>query len=120
MAQLPARAAVASALSPAYAGGRMPDSNDPPDKEPSKGDETSLTLLERLRGQDGEAWRRFVHLYGPLVYSWCRRFGMTGEPAADVVQDVWAAVASSLQRFSRDAEGATFRGWLWSITRHKL
>jgi RNA polymerase sigma-70 factor (ECF subfamily) len=84
------------------------------------GGETSLSLLQRLRDKDGDAWQRFVHLYGPLVYSWCRRFGVTGEEAADVVQETWTSVASALERFRRDATGGTFRGWLWSITRHKL
>lgn len=86
----------------------------------SSADDTSLSLLQRLCDRDGDAWRRFVHLYGPLVYSWCRRVGVVGEEAADVLQEVWAAVATSLERYHRGEGGGSFRGWLWSITRHKL
>jgi hypothetical protein len=50
-----------------------------------------------LRGRDDDAWRRFVHLYGPVVCPWCRRLGVVGDDAADVVQKVWAAVATSLE-----------------------
>ena len=98
----------------------MDPTPNPIDDRPANEGETSLSLLQRLRAQDDEAWRRFVHLYGPLVYSWCKRFGVSNEEAADVLQDVWASVATALERFRRDAQGGTFRGWLWSITRHKL
>ena len=43
---------------------------------------TSVTLLQRIRAGDGEAWRRMVDLYTPLVYHWCQRWGVHG-PDAD-------------------------------------
>jgi RNA polymerase sigma-70 factor (ECF subfamily) len=81
---------------------------------------TSLTLLQRLRSNDQDAWRRLADLYGPLVGSWCRRAGVTGPDAEDVVQEVFQAVAAGLERFRHEHEGDTFRGWLRAITRHKL
>jgi RNA polymerase sigma-70 factor (ECF subfamily) len=81
---------------------------------------TSLTLLERIRAADPEAWRRLVHLYGPLVYSWARRSGLGDTDAADLLQEVWKSVAAALDRFRRDAGGGTFRGWLWTIARNKI
>jgi RNA polymerase sigma-70 factor, ECF subfamily len=42
---------------------------------------TSLTLLDRVRASDQDAWGRLVGLYGPLVRHWCRRRGV---PEGDV------------------------------------
>jgi RNA polymerase sigma-70 factor, ECF subfamily len=81
---------------------------------------TSLTLLERVRAADPDAWKRLVHLYSPLVFSWARRAGLADQDAADLVQDVWQSVAAALDRFRRDESGGTFRGWVWTIARNKV
>jgi RNA polymerase sigma-70 factor (ECF subfamily) len=81
---------------------------------------TSLTLLERIRDRDEEAWRRLVRLYGPLVDRWCAFWGVRGDDAEDVRQDVFQAVAGGLDGFRKDRAGDTFRGWLRVITRHKV
>jgi RNA polymerase sigma-70 factor (ECF subfamily) len=81
---------------------------------------TSLTLLERVRGREEEAWRRLLHLYAPLVAGWCGHWGVRGQDADDVQQEVFQAVAAGLEHFRRDRPGDTFRGWLRGITRHKL
>ncbi len=81
--------------------------------------ETSLTLLQLIRGGDRDAWSRTVALYGPLVIFWCRRGG-AGEEAEDLAQEVLAAVASGIHAFRRDRPGDTFRGWLKGVTRNKL
>jgi RNA polymerase sigma-70 factor, ECF subfamily len=81
---------------------------------------TSLTLLQRVRDRDQEAWRRLLQLYGPLVVRWCGRGGVCGQDADDVQQEVFQAVATGLDAFRRDRPGDTFRGWLRGITRNKL
>jgi RNA polymerase sigma-70 factor (ECF subfamily) len=81
---------------------------------------TSLTLLERIRDRDQEAWRRLVHIYGPLVAHWCAAKGIRGPDVEDVQQEVFRAVAGSLGNFRRDRAGDTFRGWLRGITRNKI
>jgi RNA polymerase sigma-70 factor (ECF subfamily) len=81
---------------------------------------TSVTLLERLRGRDEQAWGRLVHLYAPLVYHWCQRAGVPAQDVADLQQEVFAAVAAGLDGFRRDRPEDTFRGWLRGIMRHKL
>jgi RNA polymerase sigma-70 factor (ECF subfamily) len=78
---------------------------------------TSLTLLQRLRANEPEAWRIMVHLYSPLVYHWCGRHGVRGADADDVSQEVFRAAAAYLDSFRRDRQGDTFRGWLRAITR---
>ena len=37
------------------------------------GTKTSLSLLERLREDDAEAWDRLADVFSPLVYTWCRQ-----------------------------------------------
>lgn len=81
---------------------------------------TSLTLIDRVRLADSGAWQRLVHVYSPLVFAWAKKVGLRADDAADVMQDVWAGVALALPRFDHTASGATFRGWLYTITRNKL
>ena len=85
---------------------------------PRAGGETSLSLLQRARGRDPEAWRRLLRLYRPLVLFWCRRAGLRDADAEDVAQEVFAAAAAGLEGFRRDRPGDSFRGWLRGITRH--
>jgi RNA polymerase sigma-70 factor (ECF subfamily) len=80
---------------------------------------TSLSLLARANLNEAEGWRSIVQLYSPLAFFWCQRAGLSREDAADVLQNVWQAVASHLGQFERQRDGA-FRGWLWTITRNKL
>jgi RNA polymerase sigma-70 factor (ECF subfamily) len=79
-----------------------------------------LTLIEQIRVHDQEAWRRLVGLYTPLLRYWCRRWGVQGEDADDVLQEVFQAVAIGLQDFRRDRKGDSFRGWLRGIARNKV
>src|SRR5688572_15344944 len=83
---------------------------------------TASSLLDRLRANESDTWRRFVRLYSPLVYSWAKRCGLPNQEAADVLQEVFHAVARHLGRFRRDAAAppGRFRAWLWSITRNKV
>ncbi|MBI2808870.1 MAG: sigma-70 family RNA polymerase sigma factor [Planctomycetes bacterium] len=80
---------------------------------------TSSSLLARLRGDDHDAWARLARLYGPLVYSWCRRRGLQEQDAADVTQDVFRAIVKGIEKYVH-GPGSTFRGWLWTITRNKI
>jgi RNA polymerase sigma-70 factor (ECF subfamily) len=83
-------------------------------------DSTSHTLLERVRLRDAAAWRRFVELYGPVVFAWARRASLQTHDAADVVQEVFQAVAGGITRFRLEQSGDTFRGWLRTITLNKV
>jgi RNA polymerase sigma-70 factor (ECF subfamily) len=84
------------------------------------GGKTSSSWLSRMRHRDPQAWRRLTELYGPLVYHWGRRHGLSAEDANDVTQEVFAAVAGAIDRFLHSPEQGTFRGWLWTIARNKL
>ena len=80
---------------------------------------TASSLLDRLQCRDPDAWQRFVDLYGPLVYHWCKRFSLSPEDRADVFQEVFFAVARHISMFRHSPE-SSFRGWLLTITRHKV
>ena len=80
---------------------------------------TRSTLLNGLRLQNEAAWERFVELYVPLVYSWCRRDRCSIDDAPDVVQEVLAAVAGNIDRL-RHESGDSFRAWLRTITRNRV
>ena len=81
---------------------------------------TSSGFLERLKTQDAQAWRQLADVYGPLVYFWCRKYGVKSDDAADILQEVFASVAAAIGRFRRDEQQGRFRGWLWTITRRKI
>lgn len=81
--------------------------------------QTSMTLLQRMRDGDSSGWHRVVELYEPLVVFWCQRRGVPTRDLPDLVQEVWAAAASGIGTFRRDRSADTFRGWLRAITHHK-
>jgi len=80
----------------------------------------SSTLLDQLRSRRPESWQRLVRLYGPVTYRWCRRSNLNAEDAADLVQEVLAAVMVHLPEFRRDRPDDSFGGWLATITRNKI
>lgn len=77
-------------------------------------------MLATLKTRDPEAWRRLSSLFAPEVYGWCLKKKLRAEDAADVVQEVFRTVVSRIDDFHRNSPRDTFRGWLWTITRHKL
>jgi len=81
---------------------------------------TSLSLIRRARELDPESWRTLSRLYGPLVYRWARQCGLREHDAADVVQNVFVSVFRSIGKLSLLGPGASFRGWLWTITRNAV
>jgi RNA polymerase sigma-70 factor (ECF subfamily) len=85
---------------------------------PSTG--TSRSLLERVKAAEAPAWDRLVQLYAPLVYHWCRRWGLKEEDIADIFQEVFLAVATHIAGFRKDRASDTFRGWLRTISRNKV
>lgn len=79
---------------------------------------TATSLLARAAVRQPDAWDRMVSLYGPLVYRWCRRWGLQACDAENVGQEVFVRVASGLGDFHRDRSGDSFRGWLYRIARN--
>ncbi len=78
------------------------------------------SLLHRVKALDPEAWNEMVTRYYPLVYGWCRKIGMAEHDAADVCQDTFCSVATSIANFQRTNPGDTFGGWLRRIVQRRI
>jgi RNA polymerase sigma-70 factor (ECF subfamily) len=90
-------------------------------KQMSNLPETRASLLVRIRdGRDQDAWRQFLHVYGPVVYSFARKRGLQDADAADLMQDVMRSVAKAAQDLNYDPRKGTFRGWLFTVTRNRI
>lgn len=88
--------------------------------EKHPGPVTSLSLLQRARSNDEQAWSRLTTLYRPLVLFWCRQAHCPDAALEDVVQEVFAAVVAGIGGFRRDRPGDSFRAWLRGISRNQV
>lgn len=79
-------------------------------------DPSVVTLVVRAREGDTRAWAEIVERYAPLVWSICRRFGLTQLDAQDVGQGVWLRLVEQLPALR---EPAALPGWLLTTTRHE-
>ncbi len=80
---------------------------------------TRLSLIEKIKDpRDAEAWSEFAEIYYPLVFGICRRKGLQYADATDIAQEVLSRVAVAVKSYKHDQPGATFRGWLYRITRN--
>jgi RNA polymerase sigma-70 factor, ECF subfamily len=96
-----------------------PDVNPNEQGQESPGS-TAPSLLAQVKARDPRSWQRLVSLYGPLVYSWARRAGLQASDAADIVQEVFRAVATHIAGFERTRGSGSFRAWLATIARNKI
>jgi RNA polymerase sigma-70 factor (ECF subfamily) len=98
----------------------MKDADHPSDREPDPQPEgsTSVSLIDRARGGEMDAWQQLDFVYRPLVQHWCcRRFGVTRpQDIGDVTQEVFCKVLDKLAGFTRRETGS-FRKWLFTYTR---
>jgi RNA polymerase sigma factor (sigma-70 family) len=73
-------------------------------------------LVTRARTGDKRAWDALVERYAPLVWSICRRYGLSATDAQDAGQNVWLRLVEHLGNL-RDP--AALPGWLATTTRHE-
>jgi RNA polymerase sigma-70 factor (ECF subfamily) len=82
---------------------------------------TSLSLLEKLKSSSNvtrdPAWNRFVFLYTPLLMRWAHKQGFQDAEAADLTQEAFLRLMSSLPNYQRHP-GSSFRGWLMTLLRN--
>jgi RNA polymerase sigma-70 factor (ECF subfamily) len=80
---------------------------------------TSASLLERLQREapDPDAWPQFVRHYGPLLYRWCRSWGLQEADTEDVTQNVLVKLARRLRDFRYDPK-QSFRAYLRTLAHY--
>ncbi len=82
---------------------------------------TSTSLLQSLLDRDnGDAWRRFVALYDPLIRRWSASHLPQSADVDDLVQQVLTVVLEKLPDFEHSGRRGAFRAWLRSISVHHL
>ncbi len=82
---------------------------------------TRYSLLSRLQNwDDNESWRVFFDTYWRLIYAIALRAGLTQTEAQDVVQETIICVAKDIQKFKRDRQRGSFKGWLRNLTRWRI
>jgi RNA polymerase sigma factor (sigma-70 family) len=82
---------------------------------------TNPSLLIRLRNvEDRLAWGVFVEVYGPVIFSYCRRRNLQASDASDVSQEVFAILSKTLPTFEYSAQRGRFRDWLGLVTHREL
>ncbi len=82
---------------------------------------TRYSLLSRLQDwDDQESWKDFFDTYWRLIYSFALKAGLTDAEAQDVVQETVMCVARDIDKFKRDRQLGSFKGWLRNLTRWRI
>lgn len=83
--------------------------------------ETDHSLIDRVKDTaDGVSWLEFMGIYQPVVYRLARRRGMQDADSQDVVQQVFASIARSLDGWKIADDKPPFRAWLTTIARNAI
>lgn len=81
--------------------------------------ETRHSLIVRLKDEQNEpAWTDFALAYEPFLYRMAERQGVPARDVPDVVQQVLLAVAKSVDGWTDDGKGGSFRRWLSTVCRN--
>ncbi len=75
---------------------------------------TSISLLERIKSNDEDAWLEFSKRYILILENWCRAWQIQNFDAQDVIQDTLLAVLTGIKNFERRGTGS-FRAWMKTI-----
>ena len=73
-------------------------------------------LVSRARNGDRQAWDALVSRFAPMIWSICRKYGLSEADAQDAGQSVWLHLVDHLDRV-RDP--AALPGWLATTTRRE-
>jgi RNA polymerase sigma factor (sigma-70 family) len=83
---------------------------------PGRGGPVIADLVTRARNGDKQAWDALVERYAPLIWSICRRHGLSDADAQDVGQNVWLKLMDQLEKIRLPA---ALPGWLATTTRRE-
>jgi RNA polymerase sigma-70 factor (ECF subfamily) len=86
----------------------------------SKGSTTRRSLLEAIRDTSNDgAWREFLGLYQPMIFSWCLRSGLRNDDAEEVCAEIVSKLVIVMRGFVQDPR-YRFRGWLKTVVKHAV
>lgn len=77
---------------------------------------TSVSLLDRARTGQNEAWADLRQLYSPLVYYWLRMRGIRGQDLETIHNGSFSRTFLHLERFEHNGRRGAFRAWLRRLT----
>jgi RNA polymerase sigma factor (sigma-70 family) len=81
---------------------------------------TSPTLLNEVSDwQDHPAWVTFRGRYDPLLWRWCRGYGLDDDSIDEVCQRIWIELTDRMRMFHYDPN-RTFRGWLRRVCESRV
>ncbi len=76
---------------------------------------TPHSLLDRVRGGDGEAWRALLAIYEPLLRRWLRGASLQPADLDDLTQQILTVLVRKLPSFVHNGRPGAFRAWLRSV-----
>lgn len=86
-------------------------------------DRTSATLLLKLKQSDNldwnDAWVTFFNRYSPMIFVWCKKWGLQDADAEDVSANVLSILGRRMQSFEYDPTHF-FRGWLKTVVENEI
>lgn len=81
--------------------------------------ETRHSLITKLQNSsDDEAWSEFVRLYEPFLQRVVERQGVPARHVPDVTQQVFGAIARSVEGWTPDGHPDSFRRWVHRVARN--
>lgn len=82
---------------------------------------THPSLLVRLRDQmDASAWNEFVSIYSPIIFSFCKKHGISNHDSQDICQETMVRVIQLMPEFKYSTEKGHFRSWLKKVTLNRM
>ncbi len=82
---------------------------------------TRSTLLERIKDRsDAPAWHEFHQLYGPLLFRYAQRCGLSRDDAEEVRDQCFEVIVRRIGAFEYDRAKGRFKGWLQRMATRKV